>query len=53
MDAFLSDLSALWNLVISTLTEVFNLYTTCYILIAVLGLWVVRRIFRLFEMIRP
>ncbi len=53
MEAFLSDLSSIWNLVLSCLSNIFTLYTTSYILIAVLGLWVVRRIFRLFEMIRP
>lgn len=53
MSAFLSDLSSLWNLVTSTLSQVVNLYTTSYILIAIFGLWIVRRIFRLFDMIRP
>lgn len=49
MASFLSDLTLLWNLVVDCLGSMFNLYTTAYILIAVFGIWVVRRVFRLFE----
>ena len=53
MSAFLSDLSQLATFLFGLLSSIFSLYTTAYVLIAIMGLWVLRRVFRLFEMIRP
>lgn len=51
MSEFLSMLSLLGDSVFSMLTQIFNLYTTTAVLGAVLGLWVLRRIVKLFHLL--
>lgn len=53
MASFLADMTSLLNFCFSCFRSIFGLYTTAYILIAVFALWVVRKIFRLFEYLRP
>lgn len=51
MTEFLNNLSLLANSVFDMLTSVFNLYTSSAVLLSVLGLWVLRRIMKLFQLL--
>ena len=50
MSAFLADLSALGDAIFDCLTQIFSLYTSVVVLSVALGVWVLRRIVRLFHL---
>ena len=50
MSEWLTNLSLIGDSVFNVLTQIFNLYTTPAVLGSVLGLWVLRRIFMLFQL---
>ena len=50
MSDYLSNVSLIGDLVFNLMTQVFSLYTTHAILGASLGLWVLRRIFKLLNL---
>lgn len=52
MAAFLSGLQAAWSFLLDTMTQVFNLYITMPILIAVFVLWILDRVFGIFDLIK-
>ena len=51
MSEWLTNLSLIVDSVFNVLTQIFNLYTTTAVLGSVLGLWVLRRIFKLFQLL--
>lgn len=48
---FLAILEDILDFLLNTMSGIFNLYTTSFILAIVLGIWVVRRVARLFDKI--
>lgn len=48
---FLGLLEDISDFLFTTMSGIFNLYTTSFILCMVLGLWVVRKVARLFDKI--
>lgn len=52
MSAFISSLGLIWDFLLSTLTKTFELYTTAPVLVAVLALWVLDRVFGIFDLIK-
>lgn len=52
MTAFINNLNLIWNFLLDTMTKLFNLYTTTPVLIAVFALWVLDRIFHIFDFIK-
>jgi hypothetical protein len=45
----LDDLSLVANSIFAVLTQVFNLYTSTFLLTGVLALWLVRKVVKLFR----
>lgn len=52
MSNYLSNLDLIWNFLIMVLTTVFNLFTSHPIFMSVFGLWILDRIFGIFDLIR-
>lgn len=52
MSAFISALGQIWDFLISTMSQIFALYTTAPVLVAVLALWVLDRVFGIFDLIK-
>lgn len=52
MTAFIDNLTLVWNFLLNVMTAIFNLYTTVPLLIAVFALWVLDRIFHIFDFIK-
>lgn len=53
MTVFISDITLIWNFLFQKLlTPIFNLYTSQPVLIAVFALWVLDRIFHIFDFIK-
>ena len=52
MAAFLSGLDAAWTFLISTLGQIFGLYTTIPVFIAIFVLWILDRVFHIFDLLR-
>lgn len=52
MSAFLSSLGLIWDFLLSTMSQTFALYTTAPVLVAVLALWVLDRVFGIFDLIK-
>lgn len=50
MSDFLSNLSLVADAIFSCMTQIFSLYTGCVVLGCVLGLWVLRRLVKLFHL---
>ena len=51
MSDFLSNLSLIGDAIFSVMTGIFTLYTGQIVLAAALGLWVLRRLVRLFHLL--
>ena len=51
MSDFLSNLSLIGDAIFSLMTSIFSLYTGQVILAAALGLWVLRRIMKIFHLL--
>ena len=51
MSEGLTNLSLIGDAVFNVLAQIFNLYTTTFVFGCVLGLWVLRRIFKLFQLL--
>lgn len=52
MSVFIDNLTLIWNFLLDVMTQVFDLYTTAPLLIAVFALWVLDRIFHIFDFIK-
>ena len=52
MSDYLSNLDLIWNFLVTVLTTVFNLFTSHPIFMSVFGLWILDRIFGIFDLIR-
>lgn len=52
MNQYLADLGAIWSYLLNLLGQIFNLYTTSAIFISVFTLWVLDRIFGIFDILR-
>lgn len=52
MTVFINNLTLVWNFLLDVLSKVFYLYTSQPVLIAVFALWVLDRIFHIFDFIR-
>ena len=52
MSAFLSGLDAAWTFLLSVLSKCFDLYTGTPVFVAVFALWVLDRIFGIFDLIK-
>lgn len=52
MASFMSALSQIWDFLIDIFTKVFTSYTTIPVFIAVFALWVLDRIFHIFDYLK-
>lgn len=52
MSAFLTGLDAAWTFLIDVLDRLFSMYTTVPIFVAVFALWVLDRVFGIFDLIK-
>lgn len=52
MSGFLSNLGLIWDFLISTLTQLFALYTSYPVFMAVFTLWVLDRVFGIFNLVK-
>lgn len=52
MSAYIDNLTLVWNFLLAVMTRIFNLYTSAPLLIAVFALWVLDRIFHIFDFIK-
>lgn len=52
MSAFLTGLDAAWAFLINVLNQLFSMYTTVPIFVAVFALWVLDRVFGIFDLIK-
>lgn len=52
MSAFLSGLDAAWTFLLDVMGRLFGLYTTVPVFVAVLALWILDRIFGIFDLIK-
>lgn len=52
MAVFIDNLTLIWNFLLNVMTQVFNLYTSAPLFIAVFALWVLDRIFHIFDFIK-
>lgn len=52
MTVFINNLNLIWSFLLDTMTKLFNLYTSSPVLIAVFALWVLDRIFHIFDFIK-
>lgn len=49
MGTFLSNLSLIWDFLQGVLTNIFNLYVTVPVLVAVFAVWLVRKLAHIFK----
>lgn len=52
MSAFLAGLDAAWTFLFDVMTKLFQMYTTIPVLIAVFALWILDRVFGIFDLIK-
>lgn len=52
MSAFLSGLDSAWTFLLDVMSHLFELYTTVPVLIAVFALWVLDRVFGIFDLLK-
>lgn len=52
MSAFLTGLDAAWTFLLDVLNQLFSMYTGIPIFIAVFALWVLDRVFGIFDLIK-
>ena len=52
MDVFISSLGLLWDFLLSTMGQIFNLYMVSPVLIGAFALWVLDRVFHIFDLIK-
>lgn len=52
MAVFIDNLTLIWNFLLDMMGKLFNLYTTVPVFIAVFALWVLDRIFHIFDFIK-
>lgn len=52
MSDFLSSLDLIWSFLLDVLTQVFGLYTSYPVFMAVFTLWVLDRVFGIFDLIK-
>lgn len=52
MAGYLSQLGQIWDFLITCLTGIFSVYTAAPILMSVLTLWVLDRVFHIFNFLR-
>ena len=52
MTDFINGLTLVWNFLLDIFGQFFTLYTTAPVLVAVLALWVLDRIFHIFDFIK-
>lgn len=52
MTVFIDNLTLIWNFLLSVLSQVFTLYTSVPVFVAVFALWVLDRIFHIFDFIK-
>ena len=52
LQAFINGLELIWPFLLNVMSQVFNLYMTQPILMAIFSLWILDRVFHIFDLIK-